>query len=498
MDKSRFCQCLPRHPLPRTGERDTGTTNYDEDTMKQTHNGAPTYEHSLNHALEFFSKAGSLFEKRGSYYGSNSEDTALSLFQKTWIVDPETSLRLLFWLRDARGGAGNRSGFRSCLRWLAHHAPDVVRANLKLIPEHGRWDDLIALYDTPCEEDALALWAEAINASTKGSLACKWAGRHDKKLRRFMGLTSEEYRKLIVAGTAVVEQQMCARKWNEITYEQVPSIAMARYSRAFHRHDDQRYQAFKDAVSSGEKTVHTGALFPHDCVRTARGGDPEMAQLQFDNLPNYVDPAVTRVLCICDTSGSMSVPVSGSITAYDVSVGMSLYFSDKIDQESPFYRKFLQFESESTITDWSSYTFSEVIHGKGNIFTGAVGSTNIARALKSLLSYATMFSVTPAQMPTMLLIISDMQFDSMTTGSDKPVVEAVMQKWRDAGYQPPSIVYWNTAGYAGSPATITTPNTSLISGFSPSILKLITSGKTITPQLIMEDAIAKYQVTSLK
>lgn len=460
--------------------------------MKQTHNGAPTYEHSLDHALEFFSKAGSLFEKRESYYGS--EETALSLFQKSWIVDPELSLRLLFWLRDPRGGAGNRSGFRSCLRWLAQQKPDVVRANLELVPEHGRWDDLVALYETPCEADALALWSAAITTSTKGSLACKWAGRHDKKLRSFMGLTSEGYRKMLVAGTKVVEQQMCARIWNEIAYEQVPSVAMARYSHAFHRHDADRYQAFKNAVRSGEKTVHTGALFPHDCVRTAGNGDPEMAQLQFDNLPNYFDPSQTRVLCICDTSGSMEVHVSGDITAYDVSVGMSLYCSEKVGPESPFYRKFLQFESESRLTDWSAYSFAEVVNGAGRIFTGAVGSTNIAAALKGILSYAKMFSVAPEQMPTMLLIISDMQFDEMTEGSKKPVVAAVMDEWATAGYESPSIVYWNTAGYAGSPETVETPNTSLISGFSPSVLQLLTSGKTITPRLIMEDTIAKYQV----
>lgn len=68
--------------------------------MQTTHEGALNYEHSLNHALEFFSKAGSLFEKSGSFYGM--EESALSLFQKTWIVDKEISFKLLLWLRDCR------------------------------------------------------------------------------------------------------------------------------------------------------------------------------------------------------------------------------------------------------------------------------------------------------------------------------------------------------------------------------------------------------------
>jgi len=85
--------------------------------MRRTYEGAKAHEHSLDHALEFFSKAGSLFVNSDTYYGS--EDTALGLFQKTWIVEPLTSMKLLFWLRDCRGGAGNRSGFRACLNWLA-------------------------------------------------------------------------------------------------------------------------------------------------------------------------------------------------------------------------------------------------------------------------------------------------------------------------------------------------------------------------------------------
>jgi hypothetical protein len=68
--------------------------------MKLTNEGALQYEHALDHAVEFFSKAGSLFEKRESFYGH--EESALSLFQKVWIVDPIVSFKLLLWLRDCR------------------------------------------------------------------------------------------------------------------------------------------------------------------------------------------------------------------------------------------------------------------------------------------------------------------------------------------------------------------------------------------------------------
>ncbi len=82
----------------------------------KTHNGATTYYSTGNPLLEFFSKAGSLFEKRKSHYGN--EANALDLFLNAWAVNPETAMKLLLWCRDVRGGAGNRSGSRSILTCL--------------------------------------------------------------------------------------------------------------------------------------------------------------------------------------------------------------------------------------------------------------------------------------------------------------------------------------------------------------------------------------------
>ena len=119
--------------------------------MISTNEGALAHEHSLDHHVEFFSKAGSLFvkgknSKRNDFY-DNSE-SALSLFQKCWIVEKEKAMKLLFWLRDPRGGAGNRSAFRECIKWLAESQSAWVSENIKMIVENGRWDDLKSLVGT--------------------------------------------------------------------------------------------------------------------------------------------------------------------------------------------------------------------------------------------------------------------------------------------------------------------------------------------------------------
>jgi hypothetical protein len=457
--------------------------------MIKTNEGALQYEHSLDHHLEFFSKAGSLFTKRENFYGN--AESALSLFQKCWIVEQEKAMKLLFWLRDCRGGSGNRSGFRECIHWLAENDPVWVNENIHLITETGRWDDLKALEGTDCEDVAFKVWSNAINEGD--GLASKWVHRKkDKKLRKFMKLSPREFRQLLVKNTKVVETQMCSNKWNEIKYKSVPSKAMSLYTNAFNKHDSVRFGEFKNKVKKGEEKIHAGVLFPHDCVRTARNGDKETADLQFDALPNYMEKSDQRIMVLCDSSGSMSSRIAGSIAAVDVAVGLSLYCSDRLGKENPFYKKFIQFCSEGKLTDWKKYKFSTAINSS-RLFNGAIGSTRIDRALNMLLSMGQMFNVTSEQMPNVLLIVSDMQFTQGTHGTDTPV-KSCLKKWKDAGYEVPKVVYWNLAGYAGSPDTTKSKNVGLVSGFSPSILKAVFEGEDFTPIGIMNRAIEKYKV----
>lgn len=470
--------------------------------MIKTHEGANQYEHSLNHALEFFSKAGSLFTKKKSFYPG--EEGALSLFQKSWIVDELISFKLLMWLRNIRGGAGNRSGFRDCLRWVASSNPEWVSANLHLIPLYGRWDDLRSLFGTPLQDEAAEFWAEAINEGNV--LAAKWAKRNDKPLQRAFEINEATLRKILssIRKGHIVEAKMCAKKWNEIEYRKVPSVAMSRYTNAFNKHDAERFSSFKINVATGKENIKTEALFPHDCVRTIFNGDSEVGNLQFENLPKYYDVNDERVLVLCDTSASMHVRISGSMEAVHVSTGLALYCSNNMPKESPFWRKFIGFCSESKLVDWSKHTFASALSDR-RVFDGAVGSTRIDLALKTILDTAKFFNLTNEQIPTTLLIVSDMQFTQGTMENTysyrnsknynhNTEVERMMKEFKKEGYDVPKIVYWNLAGYAGSPSTKLAKNVGLVSGFSPSILKAVFEGKDFTPLGIMMRTLEDYEV----
>lgn len=469
--------------------------------MRQTHEGGVAHEHSLDHAVEFFSKAGSLFEGRRSFY-AGGEENALGLFQKIWIVDQVLAMKLLMWLRDCRGGAGNRSGARAIFKWLGERNAHLMRANLVQVPDLGRWDDLRSLFGTPLERDAAGFWSAALFNNEQ--LAAKWADRSDfpvlQKLRE-AGLVKDigDFRRLLakIRKDGIVEHKMCHDMWSKIKYENVPSVAMARYTQAFQKHDETRFNQFKEALASGEKKVHASVLFPHDCIRTSRHGDKQIADAQFDALPNYMADANARIIVISDTSSSMTCQVAGSIQAVDISQGLALYCSAKIDEDNPFHKKFIGFCSEGVFKDWNGMTFSQAVTNR-KVFDRAVGSTRIDKALDLILNTAKFFKLTNEYMPTMLLIVSDMQFHSGTQDYDRedavPEVDRAISRWIEAGYSRPQVVYWNTAGYAGQPDIVETDNIALVSGFSPAILGSIFGGDDLSPAGVMMRALQKYKV----
>ncbi len=468
--------------------------------MKRTNQGAFAYEHSMNHALEFFSKAGSLYEtkSRTSYYGG--EQSAKELFIHSFAVDQELSMKLLFWLRDCRGGAGNRSGARSIIKWLGNDHTDWMRVNMHLIPAYGRWDDLTALFTTPLRSAAGVFWANAISGQAEPDvLAAKWCKRHYKPVRQALNLREADFRKLLatIRKPHIVEHKMCQKQWDSINYKTVPSVAMARYTKCFDKRDHERFQEYKAAVKAGTAKVHADVLFPHDCIRTSLNGDMEMAELQFDALPNFMEGTDEKIMVLADTSGSMSTRVGGSVEAMHVSKGMALYCSSRMPESSPFYKRFIGFCDEGKFIDWRKKTFSQALRDR-RIFDGAVGSTRIDKALNLILRIAVEREIKQELMPTTLLIVSDMQFHQGVAdshgGKQQTEIQKCMNKWNDAGYDTPKIVYWNTAGYSGQQDTVVSENVGLVSGFSPSILTAIFSGDDFSPMAIMMKAIEKYEV----
>jgi hypothetical protein len=82
---------------------------------------------------------------------------------------------------------------------------------------------------------------------------------------------------------------------------------------------------------------------------------------------------------------------------------------------------------------------------------------------------------------------------------DSTALKMIKDKYVDAGYEVPNIIFWNLNSYDGVPASFDEDGTALISGFSPSILKSVLAGEEMTPLSIMMETIgsSRYDLITI-
>ena len=117
-------------------------------------------------------------------------------------------------------------------------------------------------------------------------------------------------------------------------------------------------------------------------------------------------------------------------------------------------------------------------------------STNLHAAFENILSVAVNGNVPQEEMPSMLLIFSDMQFNRCVRYDDT-AMNMIERKYAEAGYQVPAIVFWNLNSSDNVPVTADKSGAALVSGFSPAILTALLSENLaeFTPRNIMLKAI---------
>jgi hypothetical protein len=444
-----------------------------------------------------------LFYNSGASRGKN----IVPAFAAAMAEDRNLALRVAAWLRDVRGGAGERQLFRDILKYLEKNDSEAAVALMRKAPELGRWDDIFVFESKDLKREAFTMLGDALRE--KNGLAAKWTPRQGKlaaEIREFFGMSPKFYRKSLVEMTKVVEQNMCANEWDEINFSHVPSVASARYKKAFNRHTE-KYAAYVQSLVKGdnpEVKVNAAAVFPYDVLKgrinsygiTFDKTELDLVEKQWEALPNYVGDA--NVLPLVDVSGSMSCPAGGpasksKLTCMEVAVSLGLYLADK--NKGKFKDTFLTFSSTP-----------ELLHLKGNINQKIdqmvkskwAMSTNLNAAFNKILSVAVEGQVPQSEMPEVVLILSDMQFDQCMRHDDS-AIEMIGRKYEQAGYTLPKVVFWNlNASYGNSPVKFDKSGTALVSGFSPAIVKPVLSGdmNDFTPAAIMMKTIMqdRYKV----
>lgn len=448
------------------------TRQYDSTTA----NGATTHSTSLNACLDLFFIAGASRRMQ--------ESDIIIMFERARAEDKNLAYKILFWARDTRGGAGEKRFFQIVMEHISKQDAYEYDQLAIYIPEFGYWKDVFKIEEPNSEN--LSWMRTQLEESPNANLLAKWFPRRGKwfvAMHKHLKMTPKEFRKKLVSMTKVVETQMCANEWSEINYSQVPSIAMNIHRNAFIKHDGDRYSQFIEDVQAGKQKINAGVLFPHQLYQAInRGDDATAVEAQWNALPDYMADSTERIIPVCDVSGSMTgLPM-------DVSVSLGIYISER--NKGIFKDAFLTF-SESPQMNYLSGTLSQRMKQLSRADWGM--STNLQATFDLILNSAVRESLPESEMPTKLLIISDMEFDEAQRGHTN--LDAIRLKYSNAGYKMPEIVFWNVNGRMGNvPASAKDSGIGLVSGFSPSILKAVLKGEIYSPLQLMLDTVdtARY------
>jgi hypothetical protein len=444
-----------------------------------TENGCKSYDSTLNKNLDLFYLAGS----------SRGEDITPA-WAAAFSENSELATRIALYCRDIRQGQGERQQFKNYIKFLlAQHQTEILSRIITKIPELGRFDDLEVFFGTVLEKEAATVWLKALKDGN--GLAFKWVPRKDKKgakpLRKVVGMNEQQWRKFVVAGSSTVEQQMCAKQWDDINFEHVPSVASGRYQKAFTKQCGERYEQYKEALVKGEAKVNAGAVYPYDVLRALKQGDHRLADAQWKALPDFLDGSTESILPIVDVSGSMQTNITPTTTALDIAISLGLYLSER--NKGAFKDCFMTFSEVPQLCKLvGTGGLSEKVQAMSRANWGM--STSIAAVFNLILTAAQQHNVPQEDMPSKLLIVSDMQFNQcMKNGDSIHAFTMMKDNFSMAGYKLPQIVFWQVNARAGGiPVTAGTHGTALVSGFSPSIMKSLLKGD-LEPVKVMLDTV---------
>lgn len=466
-----------------------------------------------------------LFNTRNARGGKGEKKLAYDIFLALWEHFPETAAQLLplfvhygYW-KDL-----------FLLLDLAKNLPfyqELQLAVVNIVVEQWK-KDVAALNtykaDTKCTEknhlniSLLAKWLPREGSSldrktnfVRHFAQFMWPAGDTSTDEEWKSASKKKYRRMVAELTSYLdlpEVLLAAQREDEINFARLASKATMRLRKVFMNEDRDGYSRSRDPkrIQLSErfldhvltKGLKGKQLMPHEIVnkilsrRDRISKHEEMVlDAQWKDLWKGVEEQIkakaaeggckdfnpTQMIPMADVSGSMSgVPMQVSIA---LSIGLSeithpafqnlvLTFSrtptfHKLDPNHSIVQKVLSLQR----AQWDM-------------------NTNFEAAYDLIMDVAIKSNLSREDMPA-LVVFSDMQFDQAAYGSRLDVMHDVIKAktakvakrlgWVDT--EPAPIVYWNLRNTGGHPVDKDTEGTVLLSGFSPSLLRMVMSGDAL-------------------
>ncbi len=473
-----------------------------ETNYTYTENGALTHASTLSKCLDLFAKIGAA--------RNLPENKIKRLALEAWDENPEVTLKIIFFARDVREGLGERRVFRLLINLLGNNFPEVIVKNIKYIAEYGRYDDLLYLLDTKCNDavvrflkeqfnnDIAALkdgkpvsllgkWLPSVNASSKKTIIMA------KKIIKAFNVSEAFYRKALTAlrkEIKIIENNLREKDYT-FDYSQQCSCALFKYKDAFYRNDAERYRDFCQKAIEGKVKMNASNVLPCDIVRSIINKVTCYYDDEYEYSPNYrkrftEDDIRTyeaewksikkfsdcsNPLVVIDGSGSMYTNAQMSPIAVAVSLGITAAENNT----GEFAGHFITFsETPKLVKITGNNIVEKVVCAMRH---NEVANTNIEALFNLLANTGKKYNIRPEEMPERIYIISDMEFDSCAENSNRTNFENAKIKFEQNGYKLPQIVFWNVNSRSMQQPVLQNENgVVLVSGATPRIFSMVMSG----------------------
>lgn len=477
---------------------------------------------SANGATEYATTGSALtdFNARATEFRNAERSVIEDAAVKAYAENPVNFVKLLFQTGDIRGGKGERHAFNTCMDWLVATHPMVAVEVLALIPEYTRWDYLVRHITANQQEISVCATTlvvnqfhkdlDAVRTASEGksvtiSLLAKWMPslqtkkNSDKVLVRHLlkalHMQEREYRKALSElrnQLNIIEKSMSAKEYDAIDMEKLSSKQQLRYEKFFKRMMAAKRHEYIQAVLRGEKKMNASVLNPLDIFHeyekdVCKNVDyNEDCEALWSLIPDKTS-GNGNTLVIRDGSFSMTSPIGqgSSATMLEAASAMAIYCAEHMT--GAFRNTFITFSSRPKIVQLAGcMTLADKINLLHRY--NDCSNTDIEATFDLILNTAVKNDLSQDELPAYLMILSDMEFDvargayswygEREVSNRDTLFSTIREKWDNAGYEMPTLVFWQLNGARTIYPEIDSRNGIIfLSGFSTNELELVMAGK---------------------
>ena len=463
----------------------------DENTVTNT-KGGKYYQSSYNANLDFFA----------GISRNNTSKQIKACFDAALQENDELALANLLYILDIRGGKGERRLFKKCFVSLCNTNKELALKILRHIPELGRYDYIVNGLHTLIDDEVVALIKSQLEKDIKSdnpSLLAKWLpslrthntnNAQAKYLAKRLELSEKEYRNILSTLRSkinIVEKNLTNKTLDNIDFNNVPCKAMLKYKKYFNKNMKEEYNNYLSSLVKGEAKVNTNGLFCYEIIKRVfeyNTGEDVLLDEMWKQQKDVLKGLNKNVLVVADTSGSMTWPNNIPIST---SIGLAIYTAER--NTGIFKNTFISFSSQPTLQIVREGSISKKVAGIKTI----VATTDIDKVFKLILQCCIKHNLSKEDLPSHLLIISDMEFDEGVYSKGGTNFKGWKKAFEEQGYTLPTVIFWNVAAYTrGLPVTKNDNDVVMVSGLSTNILENIFNLDNYNPVDCMLSTLEKY------